>query len=67
MTSGVLQSSVLGPILLLIYINDMPDQVYNNIYLFADDAKMSVNFKDVNDCSSLQLDLNNLNEWSEKC
>ena len=67
-TSGILQGSVLEPILFLIYyINDMPDQVYNNIYLFADDATVSVNFKDVKDCSSLQLDLNNLNEWSKKC
>ena len=40
MTSGVPQSSILGPLSFLLYINDMPDVVsFCSISLFADDAK----------------------------
>ena len=42
-TSGIPQGSVLGPMLFICYINDMPSSVLSSIYLFADDAKLYSN------------------------
>ena len=59
--SGVPQGSVLGPILFVLYINDMPKVVENICKLFADDAKLSGK---ATNSVSIQNDLNNLTEWS---
>ena len=42
-TSGIPQGSVLGPILFVLLINDMPCEIMNTCKLFADDAKMFCN------------------------
>jgi len=64
--SGVPQGSVLGPILFIIYINDIVDVVENNCFckLYADDVKLFARI----DMSTniLQLSLNNIFEWSVK-
>ena len=42
-TSGISQGSVLGPILFVLFINDMPSEIKNTCKLFADDAKLFCN------------------------
>ena len=65
-TSGIPQGSVLGPILFVLYINDLPEVVDKDsyIYLFADDTKVSRNIKSDQDRIILQEDINKLVEWS---
>ena len=64
--SGVPQGSVSGPLLFLIYINDLDDNIASNVLKFADDTKV---FRKVNtdgDKQHLQNDLDRLVKWSEK-
>jgi hypothetical protein len=65
-TSGVPQGSILGPLLFLVYVNDLPSYTnsQSTIALFADDSKLykSINLPD--STLHLQNDLNNLHKWS---
>jgi len=65
-TSGVPQGSVLGPILFIIFINDLPDVVLSILSLFADDTKLYRPIRSFNDHLILQQDINNLLSWNEK-
>lgn len=56
---------MLGPLLLVIFINDLPDIVKSDIYLFADDTNIFKIIEKPEDRSILQEDLDNLNTWSE--
>jgi len=64
--SGVPQGSVLGPILFLIYINDLDYGIRNWILKFADNTKVFSRANGSEDCASLQKDLDTLVNWSEE-
>ena len=64
--SGVPQGSVLGPILFLIFINDLPDYVQSSTKLFADDLILYRKIESDNDRQILQDDLTNLTTWEDK-
>ena len=65
-TSGIPQGSVLGPILFLIYINDIEDSVKSTIRLFADDMKLFSTVCSVEDSKQIQKDTDHLSKWSDK-
>ena len=63
-TSGVPQGSVLGPVLFLIYINDLEDGVTNWILKFADDTKMFGKVNNQREADIMQKDIDRLVQWS---
>ena len=66
--SGVPQGSILGPLLFVLFINDLPSHLSEgtDVVLYADDTKIWRKILSPLDCSTLQTDIDSLNDWAVK-
>ena len=64
--SGVPQGSVLGPLLFLLYINDLDIGISSKISMFADDTKIASTVQSAQDNYRVQRDLDRLVAWADR-
>jgi len=63
--SGVPQGTVLGPLMFLLYINDIMQGINSPLRLFSDDCLLYRIICSIEDTVRLQEDLNRLSEWTD--
>ncbi len=63
--SGVPQGSILGPLLFILYVNDIGTNVKSTIRLFADDCVIYNRIKERSDCMMLQNDIDTIYRWTQ--
>ena len=64
---GVPQGTVLGPLLFIIYLDDLPEGISSLVHLLADDCMLYREINTLYDCQDLQKDMNTLCNWESKC
>jgi len=62
--SDVPQGTVLGPLVFICYINDLPNIIKSKIRIYADDTLVYNSINTTDDCIQLQKDLAELEKWS---
>ena len=65
-SSGVSQGSVLGPLLFILYVNDIPSEVSSFCKIFADDAKLYKDLQNLEDFEMIQHDIGHFHVKLEK-
>ena len=64
-TSGVPQGLVIGPIIFLVYINDLPDGLKSSVRFFADDTVVYMTVSSASDAETFQADLDLFVKWEK--
>ena len=60
-----LKTQCCGPVLFLLYVNELPNLMHNSVKMFADDMKLYSGISSSRDAQQIQQDLDTLGEWAD--